>query len=72
MINSLNNTLLLVLGYGTIANIHETGLVPPHTLDILTHIGFYMDEINTVVQGGSKQQRQVFDGTALKKSISCY
>ena len=61
--NALVHTSLPVPGYGTIYKIPETGLVPLYTLDSLTHIYFYMDDVITAVQGRLDQQHQVFDGT---------
>ena len=61
--NALIHTLILVPGYGAIAKIPEIETCLPHTLDGLTHIECYMDDAITAVQG-TKQQRQVFDGTA--------
>ena len=61
--NDLVRTLLPVRGYGAITNIPEIGTGPTHTLDILTHIDCYMDDVLTAVQGGPERQRQVFDST---------
>ena len=61
--NSLTHAALLVPGYGTISNIPEIGTGPPHTLDRITHIDCYMNNVITEVQDGSKQKHQVFDGT---------
>ena len=37
--------------------------VPPHTLDSLTHMDCYMDDIVSEVQVGPGRQHIVFDGT---------
>ena len=58
--SDLVRTLLPVPEYRTMVNIPETGMVPPHTLDSLTHIDCYMDDVITAVQGVPEQQRQVF------------
>ena len=49
--NSLVDTDLLLPSYGAICNISATAPVYPHTLESLTHIDFYMDEIIPAVQG---------------------
>ena len=61
--NVLIHTLVPVPGYGAISKIPETGQGPPHTLDILTHIDCYMDDVIISVQVGPEWQRQVFDST---------
>ena len=63
MAYAIVNTRLLVPSYGAITNIPMTGTGLAHTLEILTHIECYIYEVITVVQGGPKQQHQVFDGT---------
>ena len=63
MENSLLQTFLLVPGYEAITNISKTGPGPPHTLYILTHLDYYMDDMIEVVQGGAEQHFQVFDST---------
>ena len=70
--SNLVRTLLPVPEYRTMVNIPETGMVTPHTLDSLTHIDCYMDDLITAVQGGSGYQHQVFDGTvqALRRLFS--
>ena len=50
--NSLVHTLLPVPAYGAILVIPDTGPGPPHTIDSLTHINWYMDDVITAVQGG--------------------
>ena len=40
--NVLVHTSLPVPAYGAILAIPETGLVPPHTMDSLTHIDCYI------------------------------
>ena len=42
--NALVNTDLPVPSYGAISEIPATGPGPPHTLESLTHIYFYMDD----------------------------
>ena len=59
--NAIVNISLLLPRYGTITNNTKTGSDLPHTLEILTHIDWYMDDIITAVQGWPKRQRQVFD-----------
>ena len=49
--------------YGSITAIPETGPGPPHTLDSLTHIGFYMDDVITSFQVRADPQREVFGYT---------
>ena len=61
--NDLVRTLLPVRGYGAITNIPKIGTGPTHTLDILTHIDCYMDDVIISVQVGPEWQRQVFDST---------
>ena len=51
--NAVLHTLILVPGYGGITKIPKTSPGPPHTLDSLTHIYFYIDDVITVVQGGA-------------------
>ena len=55
---------LPVPGHGAIAKIPKTGAGLSHTLDSLTQIDYYMDDLITAVQVGSKQQHQFFDITA--------
>ena len=50
-----------VPAYGTISALPATE--PPHTLESLTHINCYMDDIIYAVQGGAERQHQVFDST---------
>ena len=50
--NALVHTLLPFPAYSAILAIPETGPVSPHTIDSLTHIGCYMDDMITAVQGG--------------------
>ena len=54
---------LLVPSYGTIFDIPETGPVPPHTPESLTHIDCYMDDVISALQGDPYCQHRVFDGT---------
>ena len=49
---ALVHTLLPVPAYVSISEIPETGPVPPRTLDSLTHIDCYMDNVITAVHGG--------------------
>ena len=49
--NALVRTSLLVPGYGAIYKIPDTGPGVPYTLDSLTHIYCYMNEVITAVQG---------------------
>ena len=58
--DSLVHTSFPVLCYGAISKIPDIGPGPPHTLDSLTHIDCYMDDVITAVQGVPEQQRQVF------------
>ena len=51
VVNALVHKSPPVMTYGAIATIHETGPGPPHTLDSLTHIDCYMDDVITAVQG---------------------
>ena len=55
VVNDLVHTSVPVLGYSAIAKIPETNLGPPHTLDSLTHIYCYMDDVITSVQGCPKR-----------------
>ena len=61
--NALVNSELPVPSYGVISDIPATGLGLPHTLESLTNIACYMDDVISVVQGGPDCQHQVFDGT---------
>ena len=64
--NALVNAELPVLAYRAIAKIPANTPPPPHPThaqDSLTHIDCYMDGVISAVQGGPKQQHQVFDGT---------
>ena len=61
--NSLVHTPLLVPGYEAIVKTPKAGTGKPHTLDRLTHIEYYMDKVIAAVQGGTEQQRKVFDVT---------
>ena len=61
--NSLVHTSLLVPVYGTIVKKTKSGLGPPHTLDIITHIVFYIYDVATAAKVGPKWQHQVFNGT---------
>ena len=57
--NALVDTDLLVLSYGAISDIPETGPpppTPPHTPESLTHIDFYMDDVISAVQGDPYRQ----------------
>ena len=63
VVNALVHTALPVPAYGAILEILETSLGPPHTLDSLTHIDCYMDDVITAVQGGPDRQHEVFCGT---------
>ena len=49
--NALVHTSLLVPAYGAILAIPETGLGPPLTMDSLTYIDCYMDNVIKAVQG---------------------
>ena len=62
--NALVHTSLPLPVYRSISKIPHTGPGSPHTLDRLTHIHCYMDDMITVVQSGTERQRQVFDATA--------
>ena len=53
----------LVPGYGRIKNILDTDTGTPQTLDKLTHIECYMNEMITEVQDRPKLKRPVFGGT---------
>ena len=61
--NSLVYTDLPVPSYGIISEIPSTGPVPPYTLESLTHIDCYMNDVISTVQGDLDHQPQVFDGT---------
>ena len=61
--NSLVHTLLPVPGYSYIFKTPKTRPGSPQTLDSLTHIDCFMDEVTTSVQVGLERQRQVWDGT---------
>ena len=50
------DTDLPVLSYEEISALPATDPGPPHTLESLTHIEFYMDDVVSAVQGGSDQQ----------------
>ena len=63
MVNSIVNTLLIILQYSVIANIPKKEQFPLNTLDSLTQIYFYMYEVITAVQVGSERQCQLSDGT---------
>ena len=52
--NIIFDNSLPVPRYGAITNIPKTVPVPPHTLDRLTHIYFYMNDIITAVQVRTK------------------
>ena len=52
--NSLVHTSLLVPVYGTIVKKTKSGLGPPHTLDIITHIVFYIYDVATAAKVGPK------------------
>ena len=58
--NAFVHMPLQLPGYGAITKIPETGTVPPHTLDSLTHIYCYMYDLITAVKGVSQRQCQVF------------
>ena len=47
--NALVDMDLPVLSYRSISKIPATRLGPPHTLESLTHIHFYMDDVISVV-----------------------
>ena len=57
------HTFLPVPAYGAILGITETGPGPPHTIDILTHVVCYMEDVITAVHEGPDRQHKVFDGT---------
>ena len=57
------DTDLPVLSYGAIFDLLSTGMGPPHTWRILTHIDCYMDDVISAVQVGPEQQHRVFDIT---------
>ena len=61
--NSLVNKELPVPAYGGITKIPATGTNVTWAQQSLTHIDCYMDDVISVVQGGTKRQHQVFDGT---------
>ena len=54
--NALVHTSILVPGYNAIVNNLKIGPGPPYTLDSLTHINCYMDDVITAVQGRPKRQ----------------
>ena len=60
--NALVDTYLPVPSYSAISEIPETRPGPPHTPESLTHIGCYMDDVISAVQGGPDFQHQFFDG----------
>ena len=57
--NALVHTSILVPAYGAISEIPETGPGPPHTIDSLTHINCYMEDVITAVQGGGRPPEQI-------------
>ena len=61
--NALVDSEFPVPSYGAISDIPSTGPGPPHTPESLAHIDCYMDDIISVVQGGTDRQHRVFDGT---------
>ena len=61
--NTLVDTYLPVSAYGDISALRATEPIPPHTTESRTHIDCFMDDVISVVQGGTKRQHQVFDGT---------
>ena len=61
--NALVGTDLSVPSYSVISKIPETRPGPLCTLDSLTHIDFYMDEVISSVQGVPDLQHRVFYGT---------
>ena len=63
MANALVDSELPVPAYGAISEIPSTRPGPPHTLESLTHIDCYMDDVISVVQGGPDRQHRVIDGT---------
>ena len=65
MANALVHMSLLVMGSGAIKKISETNSGPPHTLDSLTHIYCYIDDMITAVQSWLELQRQVSNVTVL-------
>ena len=64
MANTIIKILLLVPWYNATVNIPNTYLVPPHTLDNLTNMYWYMYDVIKVVWCGPKWYLQVFDGTS--------
>ena len=50
--NAIVDTFLPVPRYSAITKIPKTGPVPPHTLESLTYIDCYVDDIFTAVQVG--------------------
>ena len=56
--NALVHTSLPVTAYGAILEIPETGPGPPHTIDSLTHIYCYMEDVITTMQGGGRPSTQ--------------
>ena len=63
MVNAIVDTLLPFPRYRSISKVPKTWIGLIHSLDGLTHIDLYMDDIITAVQGGTKQQCQVFGDT---------
>ena len=59
--NALVDIDLPVPSYGVISEIPAAGLGLLHTLDSLTHINFYMDEVISAVQGVPYRQHRVFE-----------
>ena len=59
VLNTLFDTALPVLEYGTIAEIP----LLPHVWERLSYIYYYMDDVISPVQGDPKRQHQAFDGT---------
>ena len=63
MSTTLVEKSLTIPWYKVISNTMKTGIYPPYTPDILTHIYCYINDFVTAVQGMSERQDRVFDDT---------
>ena len=63
MASTIVNILLLITWYDAIFNISNTGPGLSHTLDILTHIYLYINDVILAVQGVPERHFQAFDST---------
>ena len=61
VVKVLVHTCPPVPAYSTISEIPDTGQDPPHTIDSLTHIDCYMDDVITAAQEGLNRQHKVFN-----------